>query len=1004
MPKRSRVLLGAALLVFGLGWEIIRAQADIGAIRNRAEQGDAEAMNALANAHATGTGVPQDMGEAIRLYQRAAERGLAAASFNLGMIHELGRGVGADPATAFGHYLKAAELGFAPAQFNVGNMYANGVGTNLDYFEAALWFRQAADRGVPEAQYNLALAYELGRGVARDEEAALRWYRVAATQGYARAQYNLALMLEEGRGTPADAAAAAEHYRAAALQNFAPAQNNLGILLAEGRGVPADPVDAYTWLALAVENGTRSTGRDIVAQQLTSAQLTQANIRIAQLRPQLGLRDRPASAVASSAQPPATAEPQAAGSVTVAEVGALNTRIANAEAEAERLRTENARLAESARDLSREKAALEQRLATGAAEAARTDQAEREQLNRQVALLQAAVSDARQTADRLAAENAALRSAASPTPGDAVAQGGAAPPPDAAASDARIAKLMSDNARLNEDVKRATIELSQLGRQLRIAQEKLERGESGGAPAGGADEAKLADLTGQIEQLQSENQRLTADNHRLSTATTVAPAAGAELTARLDAVTAERDRLAALLADASPAQAALAQVQQARDVLAAEKAELERRLGELSAADPEVVRQRDTLAAEKKALEQQALQYGMQLSEARSALQLQTQANAGIAARIDTLTAERDRLAASRTDSSPAQAALAHVQQARDVLVGEKMELERRLGELSVAAAESRQRVERVEESNRTLVQRLGAATAERERLAAGMQGASESREMVEKLSAQLDAAGRSIADLNAKNDSLEKDLEVARQSVAAALAAQATAAQAAPSEAMKLELQTLQNHVRTLEMQGEEDRRNSAREMSALAAQLSNARESNRALADANRSLLQARGSEDAVVKSEIEELSARLKAAGSELEKSRADQAALQARMAEAARGSETHGAAVAELTGVNERLAADKAALERELGQLRQNSGRTQAELDDLRHKAVAADAAAKEQVAAVSELTALNGRLQGQVHDLTGQLESLRADNARLAASGGEATALRNELADLRARLD
>jgi hypothetical protein len=64
-------------------------------------------------------------------------------------------------------------------------------------------------------------------------------------------------MLEEGRGSSIDLAGAAELYRAAAVQNYAPAQNNLGILYAEGRGVPASFVDAYTWLALAVENGAR---------------------------------------------------------------------------------------------------------------------------------------------------------------------------------------------------------------------------------------------------------------------------------------------------------------------------------------------------------------------------------------------------------------------------------------------------------------------------------------------------------------------------------------------------------------------------------------------------------------------------------------------------------------------------------------------------------------------------------------------------------------------------
>jgi TPR repeat protein len=116
----------------------LRAQTDLAAIQARADQDDPEALNALANAYANGQRVPQDLAEALRLYQRAAERGLAPAYFNLGMMYELGRGVPADAASAFRSYLKAAELGLAPAQFNVGNMYASGLGTPQDFFEAAL--------------------------------------------------------------------------------------------------------------------------------------------------------------------------------------------------------------------------------------------------------------------------------------------------------------------------------------------------------------------------------------------------------------------------------------------------------------------------------------------------------------------------------------------------------------------------------------------------------------------------------------------------------------------------------------------------------------------------------------------------------------------------------------------------------------------------------------------------------------------------------------------------
>jgi len=86
-------------------------------------------------------------------------------------------------------------------------------------------------------------------------------------------------------------------------------------------------------------------------------------------------------------------------------------------------------------------------------------------------------------------------------------------------------------------------------------------------------------------------------------------------------------------------------------------------------------------------------------------------------------------------------------------------------------------------------------------------------------------------------------------------------------------------NQVRALEAQGDEDRKNAAREIATLAAQLQNARETNRALTDANRSFMQGKGAEDAAIKSQIEQLNARIKSAQDESDRSRAEQLRLAA-----------------------------------------------------------------------------------------------------------------------------
>ena len=624
LSRRQCALLAAALLALPAGALPLRAQVDLATVRARAEQGDAEALNVLGNAFSQGQGVPQDLTEAVRLYALAAERGHAPAHFNLGMAYELGRGVAADLAVAFSHYRKAAEAGFAPAQFNVGNMYGNGIGVRQDFFEAALWFRHGAEAGVPEAQYNLALAYELGRGVTQDEAAAQKWYRAAADRDYARARYNLALMIEEGRGSAADPATAADLYRAAALQNFAPAQNNLGILLAEGRGVPPNLTEAYAWFSVATENGAKPTGRDALAEQFTSTQLAEANVAVAKLRAHLARPKLSAPAAVQGAPAPApaptptpVAQPQPAA-VAVADEPDTKALLAAAQADLAELLVEHTRVRGLLQTISKEKGAIEKRLAelpsvpgasgdrakldtladaldearaenarlAGAVETAQRERAtfderlaasaqllqrEREALQGRVATAEAAAVKARSSAaptastepefanvraqiaqltrdnetlrhehqqarQQLADVTAQLAAAGAPAAASLATVANEVPPiapaPAGTSAEAnRIAKLLADNARLNDEVRRATIRLSTMNRQLRTAHESLAKAGLA-APliaSNPQEQATLAELTREIAELRASQRALADENRRLlGVQTTVAkPVEGA---------------------------------------------------------------------------------------------------------------------------------------------------------------------------------------------------------------------------------------------------------------------------------------------------------------------------------------------------------------------------------------------------------------------------------------------------------------------------------------------
>lgn len=467
---------------------------DIQTMLSRAAAGDVELQNALGNAYSSGTaGVAQNFAEALKWYRKAAERGYAPAQFNVGLSHELGRGVPVDAESAFKYYLVAAEQGYAPAQFNVGNMYASGRGVGQDYFEANLWFKQAADNGVVEAVFNLGFAYEAGNGVKADLAQAARWYKQAAERGYARAQYNLALLLEDGRGVNKDPVAAAAYYRAAAEQGFAPAQVNYGLILSEGRpGVAADPVEAYVWLSRAAQSGKGLEARAALARRLDAGQIAAANRQLSGSLP----ANPPVSSLPSvelATNSPANASQLAPASGSL--VDQLREQSRRLAAEVESLHAENAAAARQvaflttqAKDLQQELS--QQRAAGGSAASvvssgARELQAELVALKervRQAEQQQAALAQANQ---RLQEENAALTS-----------RGGDKESGPAAVT---LANLQRDNARLNDEVKRSTVEMLALNSQLRALRAQVPAATEA-APA--AD--RVAALQQQLEALQSE--------------------------------------------------------------------------------------------------------------------------------------------------------------------------------------------------------------------------------------------------------------------------------------------------------------------------------------------------------------------------------------------------------------------------------------------------------------------------------------------------------------------
>ena len=75
-----------------------------------------------------------------------------------------------------------------------------------------------------------------------------------------------------------DYATALTEFRPVAQQGNADAQFILGVMYSKGQGVPQDDVQAHMWLSLAAAQSKESyrKSRDILAKQMTPAQIAEA--------------------------------------------------------------------------------------------------------------------------------------------------------------------------------------------------------------------------------------------------------------------------------------------------------------------------------------------------------------------------------------------------------------------------------------------------------------------------------------------------------------------------------------------------------------------------------------------------------------------------------------------------------------------------------------------------------------------------------------------------------
>jgi len=152
-------------------------------LRSAAIAGDGAAAYEVAVRFAEGRGVPVNMDEAARWYERAASKGLTPAQFRYASLLEKGQGVKKDLAQARRLYLAAASKGNSKAMHNLAVLYAEGIDGKPDFGTAVQWFRKAAQRGIADSQYNLGVLCARGLGTDKSYAEAYKWFALAAAQG-----------------------------------------------------------------------------------------------------------------------------------------------------------------------------------------------------------------------------------------------------------------------------------------------------------------------------------------------------------------------------------------------------------------------------------------------------------------------------------------------------------------------------------------------------------------------------------------------------------------------------------------------------------------------------------------------------------------------------------------------------------------------------------------------------------------------------------------------------
>lgn len=155
--------------------------------KQRADTGEAKAMNAVALMYTKGLGVDSSFSNAIYWYIKAAQNGYAKALVNIGMLYKHKATDSVGYAHACSYYSQAVQAQEPSAYFALGYMYYKGLGCTQSYTNALNLFKQGLAYNRPDCMYFIGLCYKFGYGVTANADSAERYLDKAALLGYTQA-------------------------------------------------------------------------------------------------------------------------------------------------------------------------------------------------------------------------------------------------------------------------------------------------------------------------------------------------------------------------------------------------------------------------------------------------------------------------------------------------------------------------------------------------------------------------------------------------------------------------------------------------------------------------------------------------------------------------------------------------------------------------------------------------------------------------------------------------